>query len=138
MSDCVFCKIVKGDLPSYKVDENDNYLAILDISQFTQGHTIVMPKKHFEYVWDINDVESFFAFINKVANSMRKMGFKYVDSMTFGRMVPHAHYHLIPHNGDNSEWNDSLKKIGGMQQDTSRRPSSEQAAIILRKVSPRL
>lgn len=121
---CVFCMIIKGDIPSYKIYEDKDYLAILDISQFTEGHTIVLPKKHIEFIWDSRQIGKYFEVIQKIANHYRSLDYKYVDSMTFGRKVPHAHVHLIPHNGEFNDYKKAVKHLGNMQEDASRRPSS--------------
>lgn len=133
MIDCIFCKIVKGEIPSFKIYEDDSYLAILDIAQFTEGHTIVIPKNHFRFIWDIND-NKYFEVINKIANHYKKLGYDYVDSATFGRMVPHAHFHLIPHNGEMNDWRNSLEKIGEMQIDPSRRITKNVGEEIAKKL----
>ena len=132
MDGCIFCKIVKGEVPSFKVYEDEKYLGILDISQFTQGHTIVIPKIHKRFVWDVEETE-YFAVIRKIANHYRKLGYEFVDSATFGRMVEHAHFHLIPHNGEMNDWRTSLEKVGNMQTDPNRRPSKEKGEEIARK-----
>ena len=133
MDDCIFCKIIKGDIPSFKIYEDEDFLAILDISQFVKGHTIVIPKKHAKYIWDIEKKKEYFKLIDKIANHFRKLGYEYVDSMSWGRMVKHAHFHLIPHNGEENDWRKALAKVGEMQQDPKRRPSKEQGEEIVKK-----
>lgn len=108
MDDCIFCKIVKGDIPCYKVYEDDAYLAFLDISQFTPGHTLVIPKKHYRFVWDVEDIAGYFDVIKKLSNHYRALGNEYIDTLTFGRLVPHAHVHIVPHNGDDADWQKAL------------------------------
>lgn len=121
-------------MPSYKIFENDKVLAFLDLSRFTEGHTIVIPKKHFQYVWDIIYGSEYYTAIQQIANHFReKLGFQYVDSMTWGRKVPHAHTHLVPHNGDNAEWKNALKHIGNMQEDSLRRLTPEEGKRIVEK-----
>lgn len=131
--DCVFCKIISGEIPSYKIGENDNYLALLDIARLTEGHTLVIPKVHFETIWDVTDIQGYFSFIQEVGNHFRDKGFKYVDSMTMGRMVPHAHFHVIPHTGDGSDWELAIEAIGNMQTDPNRRLSPEKGAELVEK-----
>jgi histidine triad (HIT) family protein len=134
MDGCIFCKLVDRKIPSEVVHENESYLAILDISQFSEGHTIVIPKKHYEFIWDIPNEAKYMEFINKVANHYRtELKFKYVDSISIGRMVPHAHFHLIPHNGEVNDWRNALSDINVMQQDPERRISSQDFAIIADK-----
>ncbi len=122
---CIFCKIVAGEVPSFKIAESEKFLAILDIAQYVDGHTIVIPKEHHEFVWDVPNVGEYFEFVQKVGNHYRDIGFKYVDTMTFGRMVPHAHVHLIPHNDDDPRWKEALAKMGEMQVDESRKLTNE-------------
>lgn len=128
--DCIFCKIIRKEIPSYRVYEDANYYAFLDISQFTQGHTIVIPKKHIEFVWESKEPEKYFFVVYEIANRFRSLGFKYVDSMTFGRKVPHAHIHLIPHNGEENDYKKALKGLGALQDDPSRRPGPDKAKRI--------
>lgn len=134
MNDCIFCKIVSGDIPSYKIYEDDNFLAILDISQFTEGHTILIPKKHYEFIWDIPNGKEYFEVSQKISKHfMDNLGYKYVDSASFGRMVPHAHFHLIPHNGEKNDWSKAISKVGDMQTDSTRRPTAQEGAKIVDK-----
>lgn len=132
MDSCIFCKIIKNEIPSYRVYEDEKYLAILDLAQFTPGHTIVIPKEHHTFVWDVEDDE-YFAVARKIAKHYKGLGFKYVDSAIFGRMVPHAHIHLVPHNEDGNDWDNALKEIGAMQKDKSRWPSKEQGEELVKK-----
>jgi histidine triad (HIT) family protein len=93
--DCIFCKIVKGRIGSYNVFEDDNFFAFLDIRPLNKGHTLVIPKKHYRWVWDIQ--EEYGLVVNKIANVLKKaMGTDYVQSIVMGDEVPHAHIHLIP------------------------------------------
>lgn len=132
MDNCIFCKIVKGEIPSFKIYEDDGFLAVLDIAQFTPGHTIVIPKKHYKYVWDVNDIK-YFEVIKKISDHFRKLGFEYVDSMSWGRMLKHAHFHLIPHNGEENDWSISLGEIGKMQSDLGRRPDLKKGEELVKK-----
>lgn len=131
--DCIFCRIINGDLPAYKIAEDDKYLAFLDIAQFTEGHTIVIPKKHHEFIWDVEEIASLGEFVKKIGNHYRDLGYKYVDTLTFGRMINHCHVHLIPHNGDNEEWNNSLCGIHDLQTNTERRITKEQGEKLVEK-----
>lgn len=137
MENCLFCKIVKGGIPAYKIYENDKYLAFLDISRFTDGHTLIIPKKHYRFIWDIENVGEFYEFAVKVANHYRSLGYEFVDSASFGRMIPHAHYHLVPNKEDGNDWDKALDSIGALQRDPSRRLSKEMAEEILKKFSIR-
>lgn len=133
MDDCIFCKIVKGDIPAYKIHEDENYLAFLDIAQFADGHTIVIPKKHFRFIWDMDDIGGFYEFAATVANHYRQLGYEFIDSASFGRLVPHAHYHLVPNKKDGNDWDKALEDLGVLQGDASRRLTPEKAAQILER-----
>ena len=125
MKNCIFCKIIKGEIPSFKIYEDEEFLAFLDISQFTRGHTIVIPKKHVEFVWDYSDAGKYFEIVSKIANHFKKLGYRYVDSMIFGRGVAHAHIHLIPHNDDAVDYKKALEGVNKLADET-RRPSKEE------------
>jgi histidine triad (HIT) family protein len=97
MDDCVFCKIIAGKIPCYKVYEDDNFLAFLDIAPLNPGHVQVIPKKHFRWVWDCPNVGEYFTVANRIANAIRKaMKTDWVVSIVIGEAVPHAHVWLIP------------------------------------------
>jgi len=131
---CIFCKIVKGDIPSYKIYEDDKFLAFLDIAQFVEGHTLLIPKEHFEFVWDITYIGEYYKTAKQISDHFRKrLGYKYVDSATFGRDVPHAHLHLIPHNETGTDWEKALKEIGNMQKHSSRRINPSEGSILIEK-----
>jgi histidine triad (HIT) family protein len=97
MDDCIFCKIVKGEIPSYKVYEDDNYFAFLDINPLNQGHTLVIPKEHMRWVWDSKDIGTYMEATQKIANALRKVfDTEQVVSLIIGEEVPHAHIWLVP------------------------------------------
>jgi len=97
MSDCIFCKIVKKEIPSKIVYEDKISFAFLDIKPYNLGHTLVIPKKHYRWVWDIKEIGEFFKSVNKVANAIRKgLKTEFVVSLIVGEEVPHAHVHLVP------------------------------------------
>jgi len=97
----IFEKIVSGDIPSYKVAENDDFLAFLDVFPLAEGHTLVIPKKSTNYIFDIEEQEyiGLHLFAKKVALAIDKvMPCARVGSAVVGLEVPHAHIHLIPIN----------------------------------------
>lgn len=116
MSDCVFCKIISGEIPSYKIYEDDKYLAFLDISQVNDGHTLLIPKNHVRWVWDIEEIGEFYELAQKIALKMREVtGNEFVYSQTVGEMVEHAHLHLVPNTEGGlrevlDKWGEALKK----------------------------
>jgi histidine triad (HIT) family protein len=97
MDNCIFCKIAKNEIPSYKIYEDDNFLAFLDINPATEGHTLVIPKTHYEVVWDVEDIGSYMQVCKKIANKFQELtGNKIVYSLIHGEGVPHAHIHILP------------------------------------------
>jgi len=97
MDDCIFCKIIKGEIPSYKVYEDDQFLGFLDIFPKSEGHALVIPKKHVEWVWDYKDLGKYFEVVGKVARHYRQVsGEKVVRSFILGWEVPHAHVQILP------------------------------------------
>ncbi len=97
MDDCIFCKIVQKEIPSYTIYEDDNYLAFLDIFPMEYGHTVVIPKKHFDLVWEVEEIGGYFKTCQKIAKHFQdKSGNKYVYSIVHGEGVNHAHIHIIP------------------------------------------
>ncbi len=98
----IFTKIVQGDIPSYKVAEDDDFLAFLDINPLAKGHTLVIPKKETDYIFDIHDdaYQKLFLFAKKVARAIDQViECKRVGIAVLGLEVAHAHIHLIPING---------------------------------------
>ncbi len=99
MAATIFTKIIKGEIPCYKIAEDENYLAFLDISPLAIGHTLVIPKKEIDYIFALDD--SLFAglhvFSKKVAIALEKaIPCKRIGVAVIGLEVPHAHIHLIP------------------------------------------
>lgn len=97
----IFTKIIRGEIPSYKIAEDENFYAFLDINPLAKGHTLVVPKKEIDYIFDIEDdlIKEFFAFSKKVALGIdRVIPCKRVGVAVLGLEVPHAHIHLIPLN----------------------------------------
>jgi histidine triad (HIT) family protein len=95
----IFTRIVNGEIPSYKVAESENFYAFLDISPLAQGHTLVIPKKETDYIFDIEDQEykELFLFAKRVAAAIKKaIPCKRVGVAVLGMEVPHAHIHLVP------------------------------------------
>ena len=98
----IFSKIVAGDIPCYKVAEDENFLAFLDINPLAKGHTLVIPKRETNYIFDIEDQEyqQLFLFAKKVAVALKKtIQCEKVGIAVIGLEVAHAHIHLVPING---------------------------------------
>ena len=97
MNDCIFCKIVKGGIPSHKVYEDDNFLAFLDIHPLNPGHTLLIPKKHVEWVNDYEPFCEYWQTARKLSGTIQKaLDPILVSYVVYGLGVPHAHIHLIP------------------------------------------
>jgi histidine triad (HIT) family protein len=99
MDDSIFTKIIRGEIPSYKVYEDDMTLAFLDIHPKQPGHTLVIPKKQVDFVWDLanEDYQAVMATVKKVALRIRDvLGRPYVGELVVGIEVPHAHIHVYP------------------------------------------
>ena len=99
MQDSIFTKIIKGEIPSHKIYEDDDVFAFLDIHPITPGHTLVIPKKQVEFVWDL-DAETYTKLTlatQKIALHLREaLSVPYVGEQVIGTDVPHAHIHLVP------------------------------------------
>lgn len=97
----IFTKIVSGEIPCFKIAEDDNYFAFLDIRPLAKGHTLVIPKKETDYIFDIDDntLSGLHIFSKKVAKAIEKVvQCKRIGTAVLGLEVPHAHIHLIPIN----------------------------------------
>lgn len=99
MQDSIFSKIIKGEIPSHKIYEDEQVFAFLDIHPIAPGHTLVVPKKQIEFVWDLDD-ETYRALqdaVKRLALHLRMtLDVPYVGQQIIGVDVPHAHIHLIP------------------------------------------
>ena len=99
----IFSKIAAGEIPSYKVAEDDNYYAFLDINPLTKGHTLVIPKVEEDYIFDLDDqtLAGLTLFAKKVAHKIKEQtGCVKVAMVVLGLEVAHAHIHLIPMNSE--------------------------------------
>lgn len=97
----IFTKIVNGEIPAYKVAEDDKFLAFLDINPLAEGHTLVIPKQEIDYIFDIPDatLSEMIVFAKRVAKAIEKtIPCKRIGVAVVGLEVPHAHIHLIPIN----------------------------------------
>lgn len=100
----IFTKIINGEIPCYKIAEDENYIAFLDVFPLRKGHTLIVPKKEVDYIFDL-DSETYIGLMNfakkistaiKLANSCNRIGMSVI-----GLEVPHTHIHLIPINTTN-------------------------------------
>ncbi|WP_317899972.1 HIT family protein [Aurantibacillus circumpalustris] len=100
----IFSKIVAGEIPCYKIAEDENYLAFLDVFPLKKGHTLVIPKKEVDYIFDLDSTtySGLMEFSKKVAVAIkRSIPSKRISMQVIGLEVPHAHVHLIPINSMN-------------------------------------
>lgn len=97
----IFTRIINGEIPSYKVAEDENFYAFLDINPLMKGHTLVVPKQEVDYLFDLDDniLQKMSIFAKRVAAQIKcKIECKKVAMIVLGLEVPHAHIHLIPMN----------------------------------------
>lgn len=136
MTDCIFCKIISKDIPSYPVYEDDKVYAFLDITQTTKGHTLVIPKKHVKDLFELDEetAQDVFARIPKIARAMEK-AFPDMEGLNMlnnnrelaYQSVFHSHIHLIPRYSKD----DDFKVMFG---DNSTKYSSEQMTAIAESI----
>ena len=122
----IFSKIISGEIPSFKIYEDDNFLAFLDINPNALGHTLCIPKKEIDQIFDLDDetLSELIIFSKKVANAIKKaVVCQRVGMSVIGLEVPHVHVHLIPINNMNdmsfdtkismteSQFNETMNKI---------------------------
>ncbi len=99
----IFTKIIKGEIPSHKIYEDENYFAFLDINPLVPGHTIVVPKKEIDYIFDLdnNTLGGLLVFAQPIAKALEKsFPCRRIGIEVIGLEVPHAHVHLLPINSE--------------------------------------
>ena len=127
MKDCIFCKIIAGELPSFKIDENDDFLAFLTIGPFTSGHTLIIPKKHYRWIDDVPNFSSLWKFTHTVSKKIKKnLSPDFISYLTLGNEVHHAHIHIIPRYQND--------KLIGLYQGLENKMSSKQLQKIADKI----
>ena len=100
----IFSRIIAGEIPCYKVAENDKFFAFLDIAPLAKGHTLVVPKREVDYFFDLEDDElaEMVVFAKQIAKKIKATaGCKKVATVVLGLEVAHAHIHLVPMNAEN-------------------------------------
>jgi histidine triad (HIT) family protein len=97
MDNCIFCKIGRGEIPAYKIYEDKDFLGFLDINPHTKGHTLVIPKQHYQWVYDVPDFGKYWETALTVTKTiLDKLQPQFISYLTYGLDVPHAHIHIIP------------------------------------------
>jgi len=113
--DCVFCKIINKKIPAEVVYEDNDFLAFLDINPQTPGHTQVIPKKHYRWVWDVPNVDQYFEVAKKIAKAQQKaFETDWILSKIIGDQVHHAHIWIFPNSkikGDKKDFKGNAEKI---------------------------
>ena len=116
MADCIFCKIVKGEVPSQKIYDDADFLAFLDIRPQSPGHALIIPKKHYRWVWDVPEAGAYFEVTRKIAVAIQgTFGTDSVLSKIIGEEVKHAHIWIYPEpsetKGDKNDFAGNAEKI---------------------------
>lgn len=115
MDNCIFCKIVRGEIPAQKVYEDERFIAFLDIHPQSPGHAQVIPKEHYRWVWDVPNVGQYFEVVTKVAKAQQKaFNTEWILSKIVGDEVEHAHIWVFPNNnvtGDPQDFAGNAEKI---------------------------
>lgn len=115
MDSCIFCKIIKKEISAHIVYEDEQFLAFLDIRPLSPGHTLIIPREHHRWVWDVPDVGAYFEVAKKIAQAQRKaFGNEAIWSKVVGDEVPHAHVWVFPHRetkGDKNDLEGNKKKL---------------------------
>ena len=97
MENCIFCKIATHAIPTHIVYEDSEFIAFLDIMPRNKGHTLVIPKTHYRWVWDVPDGGEYFKVAKKIALAQKKaFSTDWVVSLILGEEIPHAHIWLVP------------------------------------------
>lgn len=127
----IFTKIIQGEIPSYKIAENEQFLAFLDVFPLVHGHILIVPKKETDYIFDIEDSElsAMMVFAKKIAKAQKlAVPCKRIGIAVIGLEVPHAHIHLVPMNTAN-DVNFTQAKI---------KPTSEELAEMADRIKAKL
>ena len=115
MENCIFCRIIKGEIPSHKIYEDKDFIAFLDINPQSPGHAQVVPKKHYRWVWDVPNVKNFFEVARKIAKAEQKaFNTEWILSKIIGDEVGHAHIWVYPNTntpGDKDDLDGNAEKI---------------------------
>lgn len=126
----IFTKIIQGEIPAHKILEDDKYLAFLDIRPINSGHTLVIPKKEIEYIFDADDVllSGLMVFAKKVAVALKKtVPCVKIGMMVAGIEVPHTHIHLVP-----------IFSVGDLNFSKAKPASNEELVEVAKKIKTHL
>lgn len=118
---CIFCKIAAGEIPAYKVYEDENFIAFLDIHPQSSGHVQIITKEHYRWVWDLTaqagvpgNIGDYFRVVQKIAKAQQKaFNTELIRSQVFGDEVTHAHIWVWPHEsvGNKMDFEGNAEKL---------------------------
>lgn len=126
MKDCLFCKIIKGEVPSYKIWEDENFFAFLDINPINPGHTILVPKKHLDYIFDLEEIlySEIFKTAKKLSGPLKKATkAEKIGLAIEGFAIRHIHIHLVP-----------VNKVNDLDPNRAKKTSSEELSKMAEKI----
>jgi len=105
MENCIFCQIIAGKSPAHKVYEDNDFLAFLDIFPRARGHLLVIPKKHYRWVYDVLQFGPYWEVVLKLTQAVKKaINPDFISYITYGVDVPHAHVHIVPQKEEKMIW----------------------------------
>lgn len=115
MDTCIFCKIIRKEIPAHIIYEDAEFLAFLDIHPQSPGHTQIIPKTHYRWVWDVPNAGAYFELAKKIALAQKKaFDTNFILSKIVGDEVPHAHIWVFPNNkvaGDPKDFTQNAEKM---------------------------
>ena len=113
---CIFCKIINKEIPAHILYEDESFLSFLDIRPLSAGHALIIPKKHYRWVWEVPNIGDYFEIVRKIAVAQQKaFSEEKILSKIVGEEVHHAHIWVYPNpektNGDKNDFEGNMKKI---------------------------
>lgn len=113
---CIFCQIVNKKTPAYIVYDDNQFLAFLDIYPRVEGHTLVIPKKHYRFVYDVPNFDQYWLVALKITQAMKKVFQLYfITYVTHGLEIPHAHIHILPRRKEETSFVPEVKNISSQK-----------------------
>lgn len=129
MENCIFCKIVKGEVPCFKVYEDSTFMAFLDINPLNLGHTLLIPKQHFNLVDEVEPYDQYWKLARKLSQTIQlATNCQLVSKIVYGLGVPHAHIHLVPKYENDDH-------VGGIHPNNIKKISPTEMTQIAQKIS---
>lgn len=129
MDGCIFCKIVAGEVPCFKIYEDATFMAFLDINPLNLGHTLLIPKQHFNWVDEVEPYDQYWKLARKLSQTIQlATNCQLVSKIVYGLGVPHAHIHLVPKYENDDH-------VGGIHPNNIKTISSTEMTQIAQKIS---